>query len=49
MSLRKRLWKRKLLQAKSRGTDLQKLVPKNMKNKKMLEIVQKMQDKIKHV
>lgn len=49
MSRRKRLFKRRLLEAKKAGVDLQKVVPKNMKNKKLFEIVQKMQDKIKHV
>ncbi len=45
MNRRQRLFKRKLIQAKRAGTDLQKVVPSNMKNKKLLalvEVVEKM-------
>ena len=47
MSIRKRLFKRKLIQARDAGKDLQLVVPRNMKNKKLLKMAQEMQAKVK--
>ena len=47
MSIRKRLFKRKLIQARDAGKDVRVIVPKNMKNPKLFEMVKAIEEKIK--